>query len=147
MREAGSRSKRMHDGACAAMSRRAWLARVGCCALVATLVLSVTKAHAVEPGWAGPVAIAPSPRQTASASPALLQQPNVLAAGGDSNTSSVLHSPWFWAGVAGVVVATVVLTLALSSDDEPSVPAGTLSKSVNVLTREPCGTASERPWR
>ena len=146
MRQAGSRSQRMQDGACTATHRRAMtLARLCCCALVATLAMSGSTAHALDPGLARPMAVVPSPRETAAASPALLQQPGVLASGGDSNNSSVLASPWFWAGVAGVVVAGVVLTLALSSHDEPSVPAGTLSKSVNVLTREPCGTASERP--
>jgi hypothetical protein len=121
------------------------LARFGYCALMATVLLSVSTAYAVEPGLARGRDTVPSPRQTAAASPALLQQPGVLASGGDSSNSSVFESPWFWAGVAGVIVAGVVLTLALSSDEEPSVPAGTLSKSVNVLTREPCGTASERP--
>jgi len=136
----------MQDEACTAMSRGAMsLSRLCCCALVATSAMSVSTARAVEPGSARPLAVVPSPRQTASASPALLQQPDVLAAGGDSNSSSILQSPWFWAGVAGVLVAGVALTLALSSDDEPGVPAGTLSKSVNVLTREPCGTGSERP--
>jgi hypothetical protein len=145
MREAGVRSRGMQGGACAAMSRGPTsLARLHQCALVATLCMSVSTAYAVEPGLARPIPVAPSPRQTASASPALLQQPDVLASGGDSNNSSVWQSPWFWAGVAGVIVAGVVLTLALSSDEEPDVPAGTLSKSVNVLTREPCGTASER---
>jgi hypothetical protein len=120
-------------------------ARIGSGALLAFLSMTVSAAHAMEPQLAGPSAVVPSPRQTAAASPALLQQPDLLASGGDSSDSSVFASPWFWAGVAGVVVAGVVLTLALGSeDDEPSVPAGTLSKSVSLLAREPCGTGSER---
>jgi hypothetical protein len=125
------------------------LARVVHCALLlATASTSVSTVHASEPGFAAPIAAVPSPRETASASPALLQQSAVLASDDDSRESSVFESPWLWAGVAGVIAAGVVLALAMSSsDEEPSVPPGTLSKSVSVLTKEPCGTASERPWR
>jgi hypothetical protein len=122
------------------------LARVIRFALLTTVSMSVSTAYAAEPVLASPRVVLPSPRETASASPALLQRRDVLAANGDSKDSSVFESPWFWAGVAGVIVAGVVLTLALSSsDDEPSVPAGTLSKSVSVLTKETCGTPPERP--
>jgi hypothetical protein len=108
--------------------------------------MSVSTVHASEPGFVPPIASVPSPRETASASPALLQQPDVLGPGGDSSDSSVFESPWFWAAVAGVIAGGVVLALAMSSsDEEPSVPPGTLSKSVSVLTKEPCGTASQRP--
>jgi hypothetical protein len=96
-----------------------------------------------------PAAVAvPSPAQAAALLPSTgSQRWLALASSADDGDqdSSLLESPWLWAGVAGVVATGVVLALVLSSSGEDSgAPKGTLGTSVQVLTKGSCATASDR---
>jgi hypothetical protein len=78
----------------------------------------------------------PSPAETAAASPAAHDASHRRHARVED--SSPLESPWLWIGIAGIVVSGVVLALVLSSShDDASIPKGTLTPSVSVLTRAP----------
>lgn len=107
-----------------------------CWALACLLCTVSVPAHAFDR--------VPSPAQTAAAAPSLRLEPaDPRTTSRGSDDASLFESPWFWAGVAGVVAAGIVIGLVVAnSKDEPAVPQGTLKLSVSVLTKAPCGNAS-----
>lgn len=125
--------------------QRTFATYVQCLALAWTCALTPALAHASD-GAPARTSLIPTPAQVAAAAFAQGVVDERGTAPERASDTSLFESPWFWAGVAGVVLAGVAVALvATRPDPEPAVPAGTLGVTVAVLTQDACASANERP--
>ena len=103
--------------------------------LAGSLCLACSPAFAAEPRARPRV---PSPAQTAALALSMQGAEDLPAAPSEAEQSSWLESPWFWAGVVGVVATGVVVALVVAnSNEDEGPPKGNLGVSISVLSRAP----------